>query len=421
MRIRNDIRKFGESMENKPIYFDSNDTTPLVEPVFAAMKPYFMEQYGNPASLHQYGLNAEEAITEARETIAGYIDATAEELIFTGSATEANNLAIFGVTHNAPTNKRHLITSKVEHHAVLNVMKRLEKEGFKVTFLDVDREGFVDPEDLKKAITPETLLFSAVHGNHVIGTVQDLKALGEVCRENGVLFHTDAAQSFSKVPLNVKDMPVDLISLNSHKMHGPKGVGALYVRKGVKLSRLMEGGPQENNRRPGTENVPGIVGFAEAAKVAFAERDKNNVHMAQIKDRLIDQLLEIPHTHLNGPRHEGRMPNNANITFLYIEGEAILMHLSMRGVYVSSGSACSSIALMPSNVLTAIGLKHEEAHGSIRFSFSKLNSLDEVDNAVNHVKEVVEQLRAMSAFIPEEHSEIEGKGKTFYKKKKEEL
>lgn len=408
-------------MDNKPIYFDSNDTTPLVEPVFVAMKPYFMEQYGNPASLHQFGLNAEEAVTEARETITGYIDAAPEELIFTGSATEANNMAIFGVTLKAPANKRHLITSKVEHHAVLNVMKRMEKEGFKVTFLDVDREGFVDLDDLKKAITPETLLFSVVHGNHVIGTIQDLKALGEVCRENGVLFHTDAAQSFSKVPLSVKDMPLDLISLNSHKMHGPKGVGALYVRKGVKLSRLMEGGPQENNRRPGTENVQGIVGFAEAAKVAFAERDKNNAHMAQIRDRLIDQLLEIPHTHLNGPRQGGRMPNNANITFLYIEGEAILMHLSMRGVYVSSGSACSSIALMPSNVLTAIGLKHEEAHGSIRFSFSKLNTIDEVDTAVKHVKEVVEQLRAMSAFIPEEHSEIEGKGKTFYKKKKEEL
>jgi cysteine desulfurase len=408
-------------MENKPIYFDSNDTTPITEPVFKAMKPYFMELFGNPASLHQAGLEAEDAVSEARATIAGLLDGTPEELIFTGSATEANNLAIFGLTQHAPENKRHLITSKVEHHAVLNVMKRLEKEGFKVTFLDVNREGFVDPDDLKKAITPETLLFSVVHGNHVIGTIQDLKALGQVCRESGVLFHTDAAQSFSKAPLSVKDLPIDLISLNSHKMHGPKGVGALYVRKGVKLSRLMEGGPQENNRRPGTENVPGIIGFAEAAKIAFADREKNNIHIAQIRDRLIDRLLEIPHTHLNGPRQQGRVPNNANITFLYIEGEAILMHLSMRGVYVSSGSACSSIALMPSNVLTAIGLKHEEAHGSIRFSFSKLNTLDEVDRAVEHVKAVVEQLRAMSAFIPEEHSEIEGKGQSFYRKKKEEL
>ncbi len=408
-------------MSEKPIYFDNNDSTAMIEPVFAAMKPYFMEQYGNPASLHQYGLDAEEAVNDARATLTGLIGAQSDELLFTGSATESNNLALFGLTQAAPKNKHHLITSKVEHHAVLNVMKRLVKEGFEVTFLDVDKEGFVDPDDLKKAIRPETLLASIVHGNHVIGTIQDIKALGEVCRENGVLFHTDAAQSFTKVPIDVNDIPVDLISINAHKMHGPKGVGALYVRKGVRFDRLMEGGPQENNRRPGTENVPAIVGMEEAAKIGCANRDKDNAYMIEIRDRLIEKLLEIPHTHLNGPRGDKRMPSNANITFLYIEGEAILMHLSMRGVYVSSGSACSSIALAPSNVLTAIGLVHEEAHGSIRFSFSKLNSLDEVEPAVEHVKQVVDQLRAMSAFIPAEHSEKEGAGKTFYKKKKSEF
>lgn len=408
-------------MENKPIYFDNNDTTPIVKPVFDAMKPYFMEQFGNPASLHQIGLDAEEAVSNSRATIAGFLGAQPEEIIFTSGATESNNMAIFGITHQAPAQKRHLITSKIEHHAVLNVMRRLEKEGFKITFLDVDREGFVNPDDLKAAIKPETLLVSIVHGNHVIGTIQDLQALGEVCRDKGVLFHTDAAQSFSKADLDVSKMPVDLVSISAHKMHGPKGIGGLYLRKGVKFSRLMEGGPQENNRRPGTENVPAIVGFAQAAKTAFADREKNNAYMCQLRDRLFDKLLEIPHTHRNGPASDKRLPTNANITFLYIEGEAILMHLSMRGVYVSSGSACSSIALMPSNVLTAIGLKHEEAHGSIRFSFSKLNTIEEVDRAVEKVKEVVELLRSMSAFVPKLHSEIEGKGVTYYKKKKDEI
>ncbi|MBU0518732.1 cysteine desulfurase [bacterium] len=408
-------------MDNKTIYFDNMDSTQMLEPVFDAMKPYFMEKFGNPASLHQFGLDAEDAVTESREKIAGLLRANPEEIVFSGSATESNNSAIFGVAHEAPKGKHHLIVSKVEHHAVLNVMKLLAKKGFEVTFLNVNREGFVDPDDLKKAIRPDTLLFSVVHGNHVIGTVQDLKALGGVCRDSGVLFHTDAAQSFGKTPINVQELPVDLISMNAHKMHGPKGVGALYIRKGVKVGRLMEGGPQENNRRPGTENVPAIVGMAKAAEISIENLEKDNAYMIKLRDRLIGKMLEIPDTHLNGPRGENRMPNNANITFLYIEGEAILMHLSMRGVYVSSGSACSSIALMPSNVLTAIGLKHEEAHGSIRFSFSKLNTLDEVDRAVDHMKAVAEQLRAMSAFVPSKHSEITGAGQTFYKKKKNEL
>ncbi len=411
----------GASMENKPIYFDNNDTTPMLEPVFEAMRPYFIERFGNPASLHQYGLDAEEAVNVARKSIAGLIGAQPEELIFTGSATEANNLALFGIARSAPESKRHLITSKIEHNAVINPMKRLQKEGFKVTYLDVDGEGFVNPDDLKAEITPQTLLVSIVHGNHEIGTIQDLEALGGICRERGVLFHTDAAQSFSKVPLNLGDLPVDLMSVNAHKLHGPKGIGALYIRKGVKVEKIMEGAPQEFNLRPGTENVPAIVGFAEAAQIAFENMEADTAHMSSLRDKLIDQLLEIPHTHLNGPRGDRRLPSNADITFRYIEGEAILMHLSMKGVYVSSGSACSSKSLTPSNVLTAIGLKHEDAHGSIRFSFSKLNTADEVDLAVQKVKEVVELLRSMTAFIPEIHSEVEGKGKGFYHKKKDEL
>jgi cysteine desulfurase len=409
-------------MENKLIYFDNNDTTPLLPPVLEAMLPYYTRIYGNPASLHQLGLEAEEAVNEARAALVGYLGATApEELIFTGSATEANNLAILGAAHLAPKNKRHVITSKIEHNAVLNPMKRIEKEGFKVTYLKVDGEGFVSPDDLKAALTPETLLVSIVHGNHEIGTVQDLRALGSLCRERGVLFHTDAAQSFSKVPLNVVDDFVDLLSMNAHKMHGPKGIGALYIRSGVRLQKILEGAPQEFNLRPGTENVPAIIGFAAAAKIAFENMAADTAHMAAIRDRLIGLLLEIPHTRLNGPRSVGRLPNNADVTFKYIEGEAILMHLSMRGVCVSSGSACSSKSLTPSNVLTAIGLPHEDAHGSIRFSFSRLNTLEEADITALKVKEVVELLRSMTAFIPEKHSHTEGAGEGFYKKKKDEF
>jgi cysteine desulfurase len=409
------------NMENKPIYFDNNDTTPMLEPVFEAMKPYFMESFGNPASLHELGAEAEDAVIEARGTIAGFLGASPDELIFTGSATESNNIAILGTARVASDKKRHIITTKIEHNAVLNPIKRLEKEGFKVTLLNVDKEGFVDPDDLRKAITPETLLFSVVHGNHEIGTIQDLKTLATICHENKVLCHTDAAQSFTKTALNVQEMPIDLISINAHKLHGPKGIGALYICKGVRISKIMEGAPQEQNLRPGTENVPAIIGFAKAARLAFDGFDQDVAHMTTLRDRLIDKLTAIPHTHLNGPYGSKRLPTNADITFKYIEGEAILMHLSMRGLYVSSGSACSSKSLTPSNVLTAIGLKHEDAHGSIRFSFSKLNTIEEVDSAVEKVKEVVDILRSMTAFVPELHSETEGKGQVFYKKKKNEL
>ncbi|MFH1863054.1 MAG: cysteine desulfurase family protein [bacterium] len=408
-------------MDNQLIYFDNNDTTPMLPQVRDAMLPYFDRHFGNPASLHQLGLEAEDAVSGARAMIAGFLGAAADELIFTACATEANNLAIFGALAETPRQKRHVITSKVEHSAVLNPMKRLEKEGFSVTYLDVDGEGFVNPDDLKAAIKPETALVSIIHGNHEIGVIQNLRALGSICREGGVLFHTDAAQSFSKVLIDVKADFVDLLSINAHKLHGPKGIGALYARKGVKLRKLMEGAPQEFNLRPGTENVPAIVGFAEAAQIAFANFRQDTAHLAALRDHLMSRLLEIPHTHLNGPRGDHRLPNNLDITFRYIEGEAILMHLSLRGICVSSGSACSSKSLTPSNVLTAIGLKHEDAHGAIRFSFSKLNTMEEVDITAQKVREVVELLRSMTAFIPEIHSEIEGKGGTFYKRKKDEF
>ena len=406
---------------NDYIYMDNNDTTPLLPEVFDAMKPYFMNKFGNPASLHALGLEAENAMNDARHRLAVQIGAADDdEIIFTSSATEANNFALFGFAYENLKKGRHIISSKVEHNAVINPLKRLHSEGFDVTFIPVDSEGFVDPDDIARAVRPDTTLVTIIHGNHEIGTIQDIPAIGKICAEKGVVFHTDAAQSFTKVPINVMDDNIHLMSLNAHKFHGPKGVGLLYRRKGIKLRRLMEGAPQENNLRPSTENVPGIIGFAEAADIAFAEYEENNAHMIALRDRLIDELLEIPYTKLNGPLGNRRLPTNVDITFSYIEGEAILMHLSQRGIYVSSGSACSSKALTPSVVLTSIGLKHEQAHGAIRFSLSKLNTMEEVDRVVDAVNEVVELLRSMTAFLPEEHSEVEGTGHTFYKKKKEE-
>ena len=406
---------------NDYIYMDNNDTTAMLPEVFEAMAPYYMENFGNPASLHKLGLQAELAVNDARHRLAQHIGAIDDdEIIFTGSATEANNFAIYGVAYQKMQKGKHIITTKVEHNAVINPLKKLEKEGYEVTFLPVDSEGFVDPDDIRKAIRPDTILCTVIHGNHEIGTIQDIPAIGKICRENGVIFHTDAAQSFTKVPLNVIDDNIDLMSLNAHKFHGPKGIGLLYRRKGIKLRKLMEGAPQENNQRPGTENVPAIIGFAKAADVAMANFEQDTAHMRNLRDALIDKMLNIPHTRLNGPAGDRRLPTNVDITFSYIEGEAILMHLSQRGIYVSSGSACSSKALTPSIVLTSIGLMHEQAHGAIRFSLSKLNTMEQVDKVVEAMTQVAELLRSMTAFIPEEHSEVEGSGKSFYHKKKQE-
>ena len=393
----------------------------MLPEVFEAMATFYMENFGNPASLHKLGLQAELAVNDARHRLAQHIGAIDDdEIIFTASATEANNFAIYGVAYQKMQKGKHIITTKVEHNAVINPLKKLEKEGYEVTFLPVDSEGFVDPDDIRKAIRPDTILCTVIHGNHEIGTIQDIPAIGKICRENGVIFHTDAAQSFTKVPLNVIDDNIDLMSLNAHKFHGPKGIGLLYRRKGIKLRKLMEGAPQENNQRPGTENVPAIIGFAKAADVAMANFEQDTAHMRNLRDALIDKMLNIPHTRLNGPAGDRRLPTNVDITFSYIEGEAILMHLSQRGIYVSSGSACSSKALTPSIVLTSIGLMHEQAHGAIRFSLSKLNTMEQVDKVVEAMTQVAELLRSMTAFIPEEHSEVEGSGKSFYHKKKQE-
>ena len=385
------------------VYMDNSATTRVLPEVVEAMKPYFTEKYGNPSSLHYLGLEAEGALDQSRKVIASCINAGPEEIVFTGSATEANNLAITGVCEANRERGKKIITTMIEHSSVGNVFKRMEGLGYEAVFLGVDPEGFVDVKELEKAMDGRTILVSVIHANHEIGTIQDIGAIGKVCRRKGVLFHTDACQSFTKVPIDVKAQNIDLLTLNAHKIHGPKGVGALYVRKGVKLGKQVFGGPQEGNRRAGTENVAGIAGFAKAAEIGVRGMEREAARMSRLRDMLIGGLLKIENTRLNGPKGRNigrRLCNNANMTFEFIEGEALLMRLSARGVCVSTGSACSSKSLQPSHVLKALGLEHEQAHGSLRFSLSKFNTEEEVRYVVEQVREEVGKLRKMSAFKP---------------------
>jgi cysteine desulfurase len=402
-------------------YFDNGDSTRMLDEVVQAMLPWFTSSWGNPASLHQLGLAAETAVDESRERIAEVIGATPEELIFTGSATEANNIALEGLRRARPE-RRHVIISAVEHASVRNLAKAWAKRGeVELTELEVDGEGFVHPDALREALREDTLLVSVIHGNNEIGTIQDLAPLGELCREHGALLHSDMAQSLGKVPLDLAKLPVDLASFNAHKLHGPKGVGALYIRRRTKLKRILEGGPQEANLRPGTENVPAIVGFAEAASLAQRDMEQVTPGIHERTRRLAEGLLALEHVRLNGPAvaSDRRLPGNLNVTFRYVEGEAVLMSLNYAGVYVSSGSACSSRALVPSHVLTAIGLLHEEAHGSIRYTLSRETTDEEVERAVSETEKAVKRLRAMTAFVPEQHSQRErgGEAETFYRSK----
>jgi cysteine desulfurase len=379
----------------KPIYLDNATTTRTDPEVLKAMEPYFLDYYGLPTTEygHSFGLRAKEALEEARETLARSIGAEPQEVVFTSGGTESNNLAIKGLAL-ASKGKKHLITSKIEHTSVLNVVKSLEKtEGFKAGYLNVKEEGFLDLEQLKNEISRETLLVSIQHANQEIGTIQDTREIGEICKEKGALFHVDAAQSFTKLPINVKEMNIDLLSISSHKIHGPKGIGALYVKEGVSLKPLLEGAYHELGLRPGAENIPGAVGFGKAAELT---NEKQIAHMEKLRDRLIDGLLETPDTRLNGPRGKGRLCNNVNITFKYVEGESVLLHLDMRGIIVTTGSACFSRTLEPSHVILALGLKHEDAHGSVRFSLSKFNTMEEMEYTIENVKDVVQQLRVMS-------------------------
>ncbi|MFH0869520.1 MAG: cysteine desulfurase family protein [archaeon] len=382
-------------MKKKDIYLDNAATTQMDEKVIKAMMPYFDQRYGNASSTHSKGREAKEAMEKARRTIAKSIGANAEEIIFTSGGTEANNFALKGVAFANRSKGNHIIITKIEHDCVLNSCKWLEKQGFKVTYLDVDSEGFVSPEALEKAITPQTIIVSIIHGNNEIGTIQDLKTLGAVCRKNNIYFHTDACQSYTKTELDVKKQNLDLVTLNAHKIHGPKGVGALYIRKGVNLPAWQHGGGHERNLRSGTENIPGIIGFAEAVNIAMDSKHVKN--MTKLRDKLIDGIKKnIPESKLNGPHGDKRLCNNINFVFNRIEGEAIGGYLDLKDISSSTGSACSSHSLEPSHVLQALGLNKGDANGSLRLSLSRFTTEEEIDIVLKELPPIIKKLRIIS-------------------------
>ena len=378
------------------IYMDNGATTRVIEPVFEAMKPYFCELYGNPSSMHKFGYTARHAVEAAREAVAKAINADPNEIYFTGCGTESDNWALRGVAYQNVKKGRHIITTTIEHHAILHTCQQLEKEGFEVTYLPVDEFGFVTAAQLDAAIRPDTTIVSIMTANNEIGTIEPIAELGRVCKDRGVLFHTDAVQAIGSVKIDVKAMNIDLLSLSGHKFHAPKGVGALYIRKGVRLQRFINGGAQERTQRAGTENLASIVGLGKAIELATADIDGHNEKLAKIRDHIIDRVLkEIPHSRLNGDRTE-RLSGNINVCFRFIEGESLLMLLDMKGIAASSGSACTSGSLDPSHVLLGIGLPHEIAHGSLRLSLSEENTMEEADFVVDSLVEIVAKLRAMS-------------------------
>lgn len=380
----------------KKIYMDNAATTRVTEPIIKAILPYLGEVYGNPSSIHSYGREARKAIEAARRQVADAIGANSNEVYFTGCGTESDNWAIRGAAYARRAKGRHIITSAIEHHAVLHTCMQLEKEGFEVTYLPVDEDGLVDPEDLEKAIRPDTTLVTIMTANNEIGTIEPIEALAQIARAHGVLFHTDAVQAIGSIQFDVHQMGIDMLSLSGHKFHAPKGIGALYVRSGLKIDRLMNGGAQERNQRPGTENLAGIVGLGKAIEFASARIEAHNAVLTKMRDHLINRILaEIPYTRLNGAR-EKRLSGNVNISFQYIEGEALLLSLDLKGIAGSSGSACTSGSLDPSHVLLAIGLPHEIAHGSLRLSLSEENTIEECDYVVDSLKEIVQKLRDMS-------------------------
>ena len=371
-----------------------NGATTMVDPkVLKVMIPYFEKHYGNASSTHSFGEKAKEALDDARRVIAKAINAKPEEIIFTSGGTESNNLALKGLAF-ANKDKNHIITTKIEHKSIINTCKWLEKQGFKISYLSVDKEGFVNPKDLEAAITSKTLLFTVLHGNNEIGTINDLEVLGKVCKENNILFHTDACQSFTKVDIDVEKQHLDLVTLNSHKIHGPKGVGALYLKKGIKIEVWQHGGNHERGLRSGTENIHGIVGFAEAAKIGLNK--KHVKQMSELRDKMINEILKIPKSKLNGAKGDKRLCNNINFSFNSIEGEAIGGYLNQKMITSSTGSACSAKTLEPSYVLKAIGLTDEEANGSLRLTISRFTTEKEIDYVIEVLPKVIEKLRKIS-------------------------
>ena len=383
-------------MEKRFVYADNAATTTVTPAVLEAMTPWLMENYGNPSSIYSIGRAARPAVEKARRQVAAALNAEPGEIYFTSCGTEADNWALKGSMRRwAAKGKKHLITAAFEHHAILHSAKALEKEGFEVTYLPVTPEGLVDPAELEKAIREDTALVSIMLANNEIGTVQPIAELAAIAHAHGAWFHTDAVQAVGHIPVDVKALGVDMLSLSGHKFHAPKGVGALYVKKGILPNIFMDGGAQEKGRRAGTENLASIVGLGEAITVATASLEENMARITAMRDRLIDSLLQLPRTRLNGSR-EHRLPGNLNISFEGIEGESLLLRLDMAGICASSGSACTSGSLDPSHVLMAIGLKHEVAHGSLRLSLSELTTEEDIDYIIAQVPPIVEGLRAMS-------------------------
>ncbi len=378
------------------IYLDNAATTKVKPEVVEAMIPYFTEYYGNPSSVYDFATGPKQGVMKARDTMAEILGTKSNEIYFTGSGTEADNWALVATAEAYRQKGNHIITSKVEHHAILHTCEHLEKQGYEITYVDVDEFGCVNPEHIKEAIKPNTILISIMFANNEIGTIQPIKEIGAIAKEHGILFHTDAVQAFCQLPINVDECNIDMLSASAHKINGPKGVGLLYIRTGVRIRSFIHGGAQERKRRAGTENTAGIVGFAKAAQLAFDSMEERTKREAELRDYLIKRILTtVPYTKLNG--HEQlRLPNNANISFEFIEGESLLIMLDGKGICASSGSACTSGSLDPSHVLLAIGLPHEKAHGSLRITLNEDNTKEEMDYVVDNTKVIVERLRSMS-------------------------
>ncbi len=383
-------------MEKKIIYLDNAATTKTKPEVVEAMLPYFTEKFGNPSSVYGFASQNKEAVTEAREQIAKALNASTQDVYFTAGGSEADNWALKAAMEAYKDKGNHLITTKIEHHAILHTCEYLEKQGCEVTYLDVDENGVVDLEQLRRSIKPTTVLISIMYANNEIGTIQPIREIGQIAKEHGVLFHTDAVQAFGQLPIDVAAEHIDMLSASGHKLNGPKGIGFLYIKKGLKLRSLIHGGGQERKRRAGTENVPGIVGFGKAVELAVAGMEDKIKKETELRDYMITRVLaEIPYVRLNGHRSL-RLPNNANFSFQFIEGESLLIMLDMKGICASSGSACTSGSLDPSHVLLAIGLPHEIAHGSLRLTLSEETTKEEIDFTIEQLKAIVANLRNMS-------------------------
>jgi len=390
------------TVQDKVIYMDNSATTPVRKEVIEAMLPYMAENFGNPSSIYDLGKTSKHAIENARKKVATAIGAEEPEIYFTSGGTESDNWAIKGVAFANRTKGKHIITSSIEHHAVLHTCEWLEGQGFEVTYLPVDKYGLVSPEEVRNAIRTDTILISIILANNEIGTIQPIEEIGKIAKEKKVYFHTDAVQAIGHVPIDVKKQNIDLLSLSAHKFEGPKGCGALYVRKGVKIETLQHGGAQERKRRAGTENVPAIVGLGKAIELATGKIEETDKLLLEMRARLIEGLLKLPKTHLNGHPTE-RLANNVNVTFEYIEGESLLLLLNANGIYASTGSACNSSSLEPSHVLTACGVPHEIVHGSLRLSLGRMNTQADVDRVLEVLPEIVQKLRNMSPLTPKEY------------------